>query len=108
LLTIDSYKKNTSKLLDQELVDFKGGTGRHINDQRVDNEYQRNEQEQHSSQYEVQGELSLDAIITMSTGKRLAKRSILGTRVVAPGDDGRLANLLPVDMVIIASKDSSP
>ena len=24
----------------------------------------------------------------MSTGKRLAKRSILGTRVVAPGDDG--------------------
>ena len=26
----------------------------------------------------------------MSTGKRLAKRSILGTRVVAPGQDGRL------------------
>jgi hypothetical protein len=26
----------------------------------------------------------------MSTGKRLAKRSILGTRVVAPGEDGRL------------------
>jgi len=25
----------------------------------------------------------------MSTGKRLAKRSILGTRVVAPGEDGR-------------------
>lgn len=25
----------------------------------------------------------------MSTGKRLAKRSILGTRVVAPGDDGK-------------------
>ena len=25
----------------------------------------------------------------MSTGKRLAKRSILGTRVVAPGQDGR-------------------
>ena len=25
-----------------------------------------------------------------TTGKRLAKRSILGTRVVAPGDDGRL------------------
>jgi hypothetical protein len=27
--------------------------------------------------------------INMSTGKRLAKRSILGTRVVAPGIDGR-------------------
>ena len=26
---------------------------------------------------------------TMSTGKRLAKRSILGTRIVAPGQDGR-------------------
>lgn len=25
----------------------------------------------------------------MSTGKRLAKRSILGTRIVAPGQDGR-------------------
>ena len=25
----------------------------------------------------------------MSTGKRLAKRSILGTRIVAPGHDGR-------------------
>ena len=28
-------------------------------------------------------------MINMSTGKRLAKRSILGTRVVAPGIDGR-------------------
>lgn len=27
--------------------------------------------------------------VAMSTGKRLAKRSILGTRVVAPGEDGR-------------------
>ena len=27
--------------------------------------------------------------VTMSTGKRLAKRSILGTRIVAPGMDGR-------------------
>lgn len=27
--------------------------------------------------------------LTMSTGKRLAKRSILGTRIVAPGQDGR-------------------
>ena len=27
--------------------------------------------------------------VTMSTGKRLAKRSILGTRIVAPGQDGR-------------------
>ena len=26
----------------------------------------------------------------MSTGKRLAKRSILGTRVAAPGEDGKL------------------
>ena len=30
------------------------------------------------------------AFCKMSTGKRLAKRSILGTRVVAPGEDGRL------------------
>ncbi|XP_039296353.1 zinc finger protein 395 [Nilaparvata lugens] len=28
--------------------------------------------------------------VTMSTGKRLAKRSIVGTRVVAPGEDGLL------------------
>jgi len=96
LLTIDSYKKNTSKLLDRELADFKGGKGRHIADQRRDNTYQRNEQ--HSSLYEVQDELSLDAIITMSTGKRLAKRSILGTRVVAPGDDGRLYPGIIADM----------
>lgn len=27
--------------------------------------------------------------VKMSTGKRLAKRSILGTRIVAPGHDGR-------------------
>ena len=65
-----------------------GGKGRNVTDQRRDNEYQRNEQ--HSSLYGVRDDLSLDAIITMSTGKRLAKRSILGTRVVAPGDDGRL------------------
>jgi len=96
LLTIDSYKKNTSKLSDRELADFKGGKGRHIADQRRDNTYQRNEQ--HSSLYEVQDELSLDAIITMSTGKRLAKRSILGTRVVAPGDDGRLYPGIIADM----------
>lgn len=73
-----------------------GGKGRHITDQRRDNKYQRNEQ--HSSLYEVQDELSLDAIITMSTGKRLAKRSILGTRVVAPGDDGRLYPGIIADM----------
>ena len=65
-----------------------GGKGRNITDQRRDNKYQRNEQ--HSSLYVARDDLSLDAIITMSTGKRLAKRSILGTRVVAPGDDGRL------------------
>ena len=65
-----------------------GGKGIHITDQRTDNKYQRNEQ--HSSLYVARDDLSLDAIITMSTGKRLAKRSILGTRVVAPGDDGRL------------------
>jgi len=88
LLTIDSYKKNELNLLDQELDDFKGGKGRNITDQRRDNKYQRNEQ--HSSLYVARDDLSLDAIITMSTGKRLAKRSILGTRVVAPGDDGRL------------------
>ena len=34
----------------------------------------------------------------MSTGKRLAKRSILGTRVVAPGDDGRLYPGIIADM----------
>jgi len=28
--------------------------------------------------------------LTMSTGKRLAKRSIIGTRVCAPGSDGKL------------------
>ena len=77
---------------------YEGGTGRHINDQRVDNEYQRNEQDSSSSHRVRRDELSLDAIITMSTGKRLAKRSILGTRVVAPGDDGRLYPGIIADM----------
>ena len=39
----------------------------------------------------------------MSTGKRLAKRSILGTRIVAPGHDGRF-----YPAVIQAVKTSQP
>ena len=54
------------------------------------NKYQRRNEQQSQSLLRSQDDLTLDAIITMSTGKRLAKRSILGTRVVAPGDDGRL------------------
>lgn len=34
-------------------------------------------------------EIEIKDIIKMSTGKRLAKRSIIGTRVCAPGDDGK-------------------
>lgn len=36
------------------------------------------------------GGFETDFGTAMSTGKRLPKRSIIGTRIVAPGDDGRL------------------
>ena len=44
----------------------------------------------------------------MSTGKRLAKRSILGTRIVAPGQDGRfypavIQSVRPGDPVLAAN-----
>ncbi|XP_075235780.1 zinc finger protein 395-like isoform X2 [Lycorma delicatula] len=42
----------------------------------------------------------------MSTGKRLAKRSIVGTRVVAPGDDGLLYSGV-ITTVKTSSDDSS-
>ena len=41
----------------------------------------------------------------MSTGKRIAKRSILGTRVVAPGADGRF---YPAVITSVTTRDRLP